>query len=69
MASDSSIRLWRVHKEAGRPWPVICPEDDVIDYMVMEAVAIRVQKADEKAAKAAERKRWQKDNDHLKKLA
>jgi hypothetical protein len=50
-----------VHKEAGRPWPIICPEDDVIDYMVMEAVAIRTQKADEKAAKAEKRKRWKKE--------
>ena len=69
MASENSIRLWRVHKEAGRPWPVVCPDDDVIDYMVMEAVAIRVQKADEKAAKAAERNRWKDDVEHLKKLA
>lgn len=60
MASESSIRLWRVHKEAGRPWPVICAEDDVIDYMVMEAVAIKVRRRDEedrKAAELAEKKR------------
>ena len=52
--------MWRVHKEAGRPWPVICPEDDVIDYMVMEAVAIRVQREDEKLRKAQEREQWKK---------
>lgn len=60
MASESSIRLWRVHKEAGRPWPIICPEDDVIDYMVMEAVALRVQKADEKAQKEQKIAEWKK---------
>lgn len=53
--------MWRVCKEAGRPWPIVCPEDDVIDYMVMEAVAIRVRKADEKAEKAAERERWKEE--------
>ncbi len=51
-----------MHKEAGRPWPVICPEDDVIDYMVMEAVAIRVQQADEQARKDEERKQWKKES-------
>lgn len=67
MASENSIRLWRVHKDAGRPWPVICAEDDVIDYMVMEAIAIRVRREDEKAAKKAKREEWKKGNlDHLK---
>lgn len=65
MASENSIRLWRVHKEAGRPWPVICPEDDVIDYMVMEAVAIRVSKEEAKAEKARKMKEWQSDKSSL----
>ncbi len=69
MASESSIRLWRVHKAAGRPWPVICPEDDVIDYMVMEAVAIKVRIADDKEAKEAERdaarQKFKKDSSAL----
>jgi hypothetical protein len=66
VASGSSTRLWRVHKEAGRPWPVICPEDDVIDYMVMEAVALKVRHEDEKARKEAERKEWKSARSHLK---
>ena len=33
----------------------------MIDYMVMEAVMIRVQEADKKAAKEAKVKDWQKD--------
>lgn len=49
--------MWRVCKEGGRSWPVICAEDPVIDYMVMEAVALRVFHADEKARKDSERKR------------
>lgn len=56
MASESSTRLWRVHKEAGRPWPVICEDDPVIDYMVMEAVYIKARNEDEQARKDAERK-------------
>ena len=67
MASESSIRLWRVYKEAGRPWPIVCDEDPVIDYMIMEAVCIKVQKADEKARKAQERSEWKKRRDHLPK--
>lgn len=58
--------MWRVCKDAGRPWPVLC-DDDVIDYMVMEAVAIKVRKAEEKAAKDAERRR--KVEETRKKLA
>lgn len=69
MASESSTRLWRVHKAAGRPWPVLCPEDDVIDYMVMEAVAIKAAKADEKAAEEArkeqERQKFKSDTSAL----
>lgn len=58
-----------MHKEAGRPWPVICPEDDVIDYMVMEAVAIRVDRADRESEKAKERDQWKKDKGSLEHLA
>jgi hypothetical protein len=52
--------MWRVCKEAGRPWPVIVPEDDVLDYMVMEAVAIKVRQEEKKAAKEAEKAEWKK---------
>ena len=60
--------MWRVHKESGRPWPTIVPEDDVLDYMVMEAVALKVQKEDREAQKNAERREWQKqERERLKK--
>lgn len=43
-----------MHKAANRPWPVLCPEDPVIDYMVMEAVALKAQREDARARKDAE---------------
>lgn len=48
--------MWRTHKEAGRPWPTIVPDDDFLDYMVMEAVAIRVAQENERERKEQERK-------------
>lgn len=36
--------------------------------MVMEAVAIKVRKEDDEARKAAERDRWKKETEHLKKF-
>lgn len=58
MSSESSARLWRVCKAAGRPWPIIVPEDDVLDYMVMEAMFLKIQSQDKEAAKEAERQAW-----------
>lgn len=52
--------MWRVCKAAGRPWPKLS-DDDVIDYMVMEAVALKINREDERAAKAVERRREQKE--------
>lgn len=61
MASESSSRLWRANKQAGRPWPKIS-DDDVIDFMVMEAISLKVQledvERDKKARKEAERKSY-----------
>lgn len=51
--------MWRICKEAGRPWPVLS-EDPVIDYMIMEAVALRVHAQDEAERKDRERKEWKK---------
>lgn len=71
MASTTSSRLWRTCKEAGRPFPKIS-DDDVIDFMVMEAVTIKVRKEDEEAQKEQERKKWKKDPEglnHLKDVA
>lgn len=57
--------MWRVHKEAGRPWPQLS-DDLVVDYMVMEAVALRVRQEDEEAEKKRKRDEWKKDTKHLK---
>jgi hypothetical protein len=44
----------------------------VIDYMVMEAVAVKVSREDEKRAKeeeaAAKKKEWKKDKSELEKF-
>jgi hypothetical protein len=47
----------------------MCPEDDVIDYMIMEAVSLRVRKAEEDAAKQQKRNEFKKDFDNLRKYA
>jgi hypothetical protein len=57
--------MWRVHRDAGRPWPTIS-DDPVIDYMVMEAVALRVREEDRAAEKKRERDEWKKQTGHLK---
>lgn len=67
VASTTATRIWRVAKAAGRPWPVLC-EDDVIDYMVMEAIAVKSAKDDEKAQEQAEKKDWKKDKEGLDNL-
>ena len=51
--------MWRVCREAGRPWPVIS-DDPVIDYMVMEAVMLKVRTQDQEAQKAQDREAWKK---------
>jgi hypothetical protein len=60
--------MWRVHKAAGREWPTLC-EDDVIDYMVMEAVFMKVQAEDAAAEKKAQVAQEKTKVDHLKALA
>jgi len=47
-------------------------DDDVIDYMVMEAVAAKAAEEMKKAQKEQEKKEWKKDKagiDRLKELA
>jgi 3-deoxy-D-manno-octulosonate 8-phosphate phosphatase KdsC-like HAD superfamily phosphatase len=68
VASTSATRLWRTNKEAGRPWPVIVEDDDVIDYMVMEAVALKVSREDEDNRKDKERKDWRSDKGGMDRL-
>lgn len=58
--------MWRAHKAAGRPWPVISP-DPVIDYMVMEAVSIKARDEDRKAEDEQKRDAFKKDKTRLSK--
>jgi len=44
---------------------VICPDDDVIDYMIMEAVHIKVLKEQQKAEKQAAANQWKEDTSEL----
>lgn len=64
MASPLATRLWRVCKESNRPWPQLDP-DDVVDYLIMEAVTVKANKEDETARKTAEREKWKKDTSKL----
>lgn len=56
--------MWRVYRAANRPWPVISP-DPVIDYMVMEAVYLKVQVEDAQAEKQREIADWKTDKSKL----
>jgi hypothetical protein len=64
VASSTSTRLWRIHKAAGRPFPQLV-EDDVLDYLITEAVYLRVSHQDEEFRKeaeaSAERERFKKE--------
>lgn len=67
VGSTAATRMWRVFKAAGRPWPRL-DEDDVIDYMIMEAVCLKVNKDDENQEKEQEKKEWMKDKSGLDNL-
>jgi hypothetical protein len=58
--------MWRVCQAANRPWPQISP-DDVTDYMVMEAVALKARKEDKEADKKREREEFKKNHSKLDK--
>lgn len=64
MDSTLAVRLWTTCKEAGRPWPTL-DDDPVIDFMVMEAVGIKVAHEAEKRRKEAEVKEWRSDTSEL----
>lgn len=53
--------MWRVCREAGRAWPRLS-DDDVIDYMVMEAVYLKVKQEEREAEKEQQRAQWKKSS-------
>jgi hypothetical protein len=70
VAGTTGTRLWRIHKAAGRPWPELC-EDDVIDFMIMEAIALKAAKEDKDAEKSRQVEEFKKDKqglDHLRQI-
>lgn len=58
--------MWRVSSAANRPFPQVS-DDDVLDFMVTEAVAVKVTAIDRKAEEERRRKEWRGKRDHLKK--
>lgn len=52
--------MWRVYRAANRPWPVLSA-DPVIDYMVMEAVAIKAKHEEDHAEQQKARKDFKSD--------
>jgi hypothetical protein len=56
--------MWRACNAAGRPWPIL-DEDDVIDYMVLEAVAAKATKMEQDAQEKQKREAWKKDTSNL----
>lgn len=54
MASPSVTRFWRTYREAGRPIPRL-HEDDVIDFMLLEAIHLKTKKEDYDAQREAEK--------------
>lgn len=60
MASTTSTRMWRAYKAAGRPWPNL-DGDEVVDYLILEALAVKAGKEDKEALKNAEIEKWKKE--------
>jgi hypothetical protein len=52
VASTTSTRIWRTCKAANRPFPQLV-EDDVLDYLITEAVTLKVTKEDREEEKKA----------------
>jgi hypothetical protein len=43
-------------------------DDDVIDFMIMEAVAVAASQQEREAEQSSERKEWRRDREGLDKL-
>lgn len=65
MDSPSATRMMRVCKESKRPFPQMS-DDDVIDYLVTEAVTFKMLKEQKEAEKEAEVEEWKRDVSSLK---
>jgi len=65
VASPIATRILAISKEAGRPFPKFS-DDDVIDYMVTEAVTLKYLQERKAAEEEAKKKDWQKNTDDLR---
>lgn len=57
--------MWRAYRAAGREWPVLS-SDEVVDFKVMEAVALKIQKEDADAHDKQMRKDWKRKTEDLR---
>lgn len=64
MESSAATRVWRVSKAAHRPFPSVS-EDDVIDFLVAESVALRVAKEDQEVLEQEKKKEWKKGHKEM----
>lgn len=62
------MRLLRVSRRAGRPLPKFS-DDDVLDFMVAEAIVIKDAQEEKKERKEAERAEWKTDRSAIRDLA
>jgi hypothetical protein len=62
------MRLLRVSRKAGRPLPRFS-DDDVLDFMVAEAIVVKDALAEQKERKEAERAEWKTDRSAIRDLA
>lgn len=59
MGSDLALRVYGVSKEANKPMPTFS-DDDVIDFMVTEAVVAHAAEMRREAEQKAKRDEWKK---------
>lgn len=65
VGSQASRRLWQTFREAGRPLPAFS-DDDVVDYMVMEAVMVGVAQDEADREDAKKRENFRKSHRDFK---
>ena len=64
VGSSLSTRLFRTLKEAGRTLPEFS-DDDVLDYMVVEAVVMKAREEEAEEKKKAERRAWRQQHKQM----
>lgn len=60
-----AMRTWRVHKAARRPYPKVS-DDEVVDYLVIEALALKAGKERQEAEEEAKKQAWKNQTDELR---